>query len=33
MPRLLPIDLVNAQFSKASFGGYRHDEVNELVDR
>lgn len=31
--RLLPIDLVNAQFSKASFGGYRHDEVNALVDR
>lgn len=33
MPRLLPIDLVNAQFSKASFGGYKHDEVNDLVDR
>ena len=33
MPRLLPIDLTNAQFSKASFGGYKHDEVNDLVDR
>lgn len=33
MARLLPIDLVNAQFSKASFGGYKHDEVNDLVDR
>ena len=33
MARLLPIDLVNASFSKASFGGYKHDEVNDLVDR
>ena len=33
MARLLPIDLVNAQFSKASFGGYKPEEVNVLVDR
>lgn len=33
MARLLPIDLVNAQFSKASFGGYKHEEVNDLIDR
>jgi cell division initiation protein len=33
LSRLLPIDLVNAQFSKASFGGYKHDEVNDLIDR
>ena len=33
MARLLPIDLVNASFSKASFGGYRHEDVNDLVDR
>ena len=31
--RLLPIDLVNASFSKASFGGYKHEEVNALLDR
>ena len=33
MARLLPIDLVNASFSKASFGGYKPEEVNVLVDR
>ena len=33
MARLLPIDLTNAQFAKASFGGYRPEEVNTLVDR
>jgi DivIVA domain-containing protein len=33
MARLLPIDLVNAQFPKASFGGYKHEEVNDLIDR
>lgn len=33
MARLLPIDLVNASFSKASFGGYKHEEVNDLIDR
>ena len=33
MARLLPIDLANAQFSKASFGGYKHEEVNDLIDR
>ncbi len=33
MPRLLPIDLINASFSKASFGGYKHEEVNDLIDR
>lgn len=33
MARLLPIDLVNAKFPKASFGGYKHEEVDDLVDR
>lgn len=33
MARLLPIDLVNAQFSRASFGGYKHDEVDDLIER
>lgn len=33
MSRLLPIDLINAQFPKASFGGYKHEEVNDLIDR
>lgn len=33
MARLLPIDLHNAQFSKASFGGYKHEEVDDLIDR
>ena len=31
--RLLPIDLVNATFTKASFGGYKHEEVNALLNR
>ena len=31
--RLLPIDLVNATFAKASFGGYKHEEVNALLNR
>lgn len=33
MPRLLPIDLVNAHFPRAPMGGYRHDEVHELLER
>ena len=31
--RLLPIDLANARFQKASFGGYKHEEVDAIMDR
>ena len=33
MSRLLPIDLLNARFSKAAFGGYRFEEVDATMER
>ncbi|GEM_PF-5303251 len=33
MARLSPSDLANAVFSRAPIGGYKHEEVNEILDR